>query len=740
MINELILRVDYQDTVYDLPVDSEVPLRVDMSSVEAGELGKFFGIGSQTFSLPGTKVVNKFFNYGYDVSQDDVPAMYNTIPCSVILNGETVLQGALQLISVVTSDDGYVTYNVQVYDKVLQFEQALASKLIKDGDWTAYNHILTSGSILESWNNNLLSGSVFYPLAEYGRADEKTYPVLPRIQWGETAGAGGVNSILTPLQPRQFLPSIRLKDALDVVFDQVGFTYTGSFTETEDFNNLYVLPKGKEDIGPVVPENEEGVFQAGAVSNQTFTYNIVTRVSASLEVFDPQNLYNTTTSEYTSAVQGIHAFSGQIGFFNPVFNDPLTTARVTLTLKSDTSTLDSVFTDYVSSEGQGPFYLTVGSTTDISAGRDVYMEVLFQFVISSGAPAQQMTLLQSATDFRCTEAPIAYNGATIEMGLQFQPDTKSIDFIKGVIQQFNLIMTPEIGSTSVIRIETFDTWMRQGEIKDWTSKFDTAKRIKIDHTVDELEKVVFLKNADDSDRFSKASLESLPNDQYGTLRLIADNNISQGETTIGDYFGPVVLGGPLVYNQSGSDGSYTFNIDPNSRNVHPHLYKLENNAQKAFMFKPRIGYKVTNQLQSGSYLFVGLPDGGFGNTMTEVTGSYSTLSNTSALPVVSGSTNDLHFNNTFDLFSGAGLNLNQGKDNFENYWKTYYDSLYWEGAKKVTLDLYFNEYEYKDIKLNDKILIKNQAYRINKISGFNISHKDVVTVELLKLYPAYWQL
>jgi hypothetical protein len=31
-------------------------------------------------------------------------------------------------------------------------------------------------------------------------------------------------------------------------------------------------------------------------------------------------------------------------------------------------------------------------------------------------------------------------------------------------------------------------------------------------------------------------------------------------------------------------------------------------------------------------------------------------------------------------------------------------------------------------------------YRINKISGFNVTKKDVVTVELIKLYPKFWQL
>lgn len=741
MINELLLRVEYNDATYDLIVDNDVPLRIEMSAVESQDLGKFFGIGSQRFNLPGTKETNRFFNYAYDVSTDDVPGFYNTLPCSVILNGETLLIGSLQLVSVISNDEGYVTYQVQVVDKVLQFEEALGSKLIKNANWSSYTHTLTSGSIIDSWSDNLLGGSVFYPLAEYGRTDEDTYPGLPRIQFESSASAGTVESYLTPLQPQQLLPSIKLKDTLDVIFDQVGFSYTGSFTETDDFNNLYILPKGQEAVGPVVSGSEEGIFSAGATSNQTFVYDVTASVTASAEINDPLGLYNPATSTYTIGTEGEHQFTGQVGFFNPVASDPLTTARVSLFLQVGGTITDSVSRDFTSSDGSGPFYLNVGSTGNYSTSSEVKLLVLYQFVISAGSPPTSMTLQQFGTSFKCTKAPITYNGATIDMGLQWQPETKSIDIVRGLLQQFNLVMTPEIGNKSVIKIEQFDEWIRSGEIKDWTTKYDTAKRIEISHTVDELEKEVLLKSADDTDRFSKVALEQEPNYQYGTLRLLAENTISQGEKTIGDYFGPVVLGGPLVYNDSGSDGAYTFNIDLNSRNVYPHLYKLENNAQKAYMFKPRLGYKVSNQLQTGDTIAIGLPDGSGSDTLlTVVSGSYSTISNLSEIPAVSGSSNDLHFNNTYGPFSGAGLNLNEGVSAFETYWKTYLDSLYWEGAKKVVLDLFFEPYEYKSINLNDRILIKNQVYRINKISGFNVTHRDVVTVELIKLYPAYWQL
>lgn len=760
MTNELLLRVEYQGQTYDLVVDNEVPLRIEMSAVESQELGNFFGIGSQTFNLPGTKETNRFFNHAYDVSQDDIPAMYNTLPCSVVLNGETLLIGSLQLVQVITNDDGWVTYEVQVVDKVLQFEQALGSALIKDADWSAYDHTFTSGAVVDSWSDNLLSGSVYYPLCHYGYPEGNSSS-YPQIALSETPGLGTfINNSFTPMQTQQFLPAIRLKDTLDVIFDQVGFTYTGSFTETADFNNLYILNKPNEGLGIVASGSQQPTFFASMQGQGTTTYEMQSsanqwdRVSYQFESSDPTNSYTpicpdgaayteATGSKFTAPSTGEYTFSANIAAFNPLWASAGVTGVCKLTLMKGSCpcgahgasgtviTSDSITLD--TSYGFNTFNLSVSATDTITGGEDVWLWIEWYTTAGSpSSPSTDLVLGYFYNSFTCTAGPVSYEGATVDMSQQWQPDTKSLDFIKGLLQQFNLVMIPEVGNKSVIRIEQFDDWIRQGEIKDWTYKYDTAKRISINHTVDELERELRLQNAEDNDRFSKITKESAPNYQYGTLRLLADNNVSQGEKTIGDYFAPVILGGAVGYQTSLEP---TTQVDVVTSFVYPHLYKFENDKLTSFAFKPRIGYKVSNNFPSGQYMYLGVS-----GASILITGDYATISNVSALPVVSGSSNDLHFNNTYSLFTQSALNLNDGVNNFTNYWKTYLDGLYWQGSKKVTLDLYFEPYEYKQIQLNDRILIKGQAYRINKISGFNVSYRDVVTVELIKLYPAYWQL
>jgi hypothetical protein len=62
---------------------------------------------------------------------------------------------------------------------------------------------------------------------------------------------GVINNINSPMLAKQFLPAIKLKDVVDVIFEQVGFTYTSEFLDTDDFNKLYVLPKAQEGLGVV---------------------------------------------------------------------------------------------------------------------------------------------------------------------------------------------------------------------------------------------------------------------------------------------------------------------------------------------------------------------------------------------------------------------------------------------------------------------------------------------------------
>ena len=110
-------------------------MRLDISTVDNQEIGTVFGITSQNFNLPGTNTNNKFFNHAYLESAVDIPGLYNTLQCDVLRNGETLLQGTLQLNEVVTSEDGFITYDVTVSNRVVEFNEALKDKFFYEANF-----------------------------------------------------------------------------------------------------------------------------------------------------------------------------------------------------------------------------------------------------------------------------------------------------------------------------------------------------------------------------------------------------------------------------------------------------------------------------------------------------------------------------------------------------------------------------------------------------------------------------
>ena len=742
----VIIRVDWEGITYDLDIQEDIPLRLDISAIENTEIGEFFGVGSQTFNLPGTKNNNKFFKHAYNVGGEDIPAFYNTIDGRILSRGETLLKGQFQLLEVTKDEEGYVVYKCQIADETVQFKDVIQNKLIKNADWSSYQHTLNTGSILDSWDGNLLGGKVFYPLAHYGYNDPESQGNYPTFAFSETGTGNFINTTFSPLQPQQFLPAIKAKDVLEVICAQAGFSASGDFINSDDFSNLYILPKGKEELGITISGSEQATGYATNNYNQSIpigsTPAIGTILALNNIVVDPQNKFNVSGSQgygwYDADGNGEYEASAQIGFFNPV-SFAFGEVQIDLKLVRGTFPFSSVVMaeesrTFSSADGFNTFFMNTSATWTSTTDEDVWIYVDYYY--TSGTPTNDLNLFGFSSKLQINKAPEVYNDATVDMGLQWPADLKSIDIIKGLVQQFNLVVYPSPTQDKTIIFEQFDEWIRSGAQKDWTDKWDTAVRTSINHTVDEEPQELILGNEEDSDRFSIEAKESDPYYQYGTLRILANNNISQGSKSIKNTFGPVVLGGPLVSGSVTSAGVPTNNIDLGSNFAFPHLYKFENNQVKSYKFRPRLGYKVTNSFPSGSIYKLVL--GNSFDDNTTISGSYGTLANVNGLPAING-TDDLHFNNSYFKFAGAGLNLSNTTTNFDRYWKTYIDSLYWDGNRKVTLDVKFNTEEYKDLRLNDIIFIKDQQYRINKIEGFNLTNDDIVTVELIRLYPQYYQ-
>ena len=754
MNRDIIIRVVSGSTTTDLDINSNIPLRLNISSLENSKIGRVFGVGSQAFDLPGTPKNNKFFKNANDIGSMDTPAIYEFLQAYLLMDGDTLIQGKFFLKEIICSDDGYITYKCQIVDQTIDFKTQLDGKFISEADWSDFEHTMSAETIVDGFDGTLLDGDVFYPLAVYGTDESIPFPLLPRIQVGDgqSEALGNIDCSGSRMGLQQFQPAVSAVGTFDVMFAQAGYNYvstlvTSSASATTPFNNLFVMPKSNEELGPVVSGSINNTLVADYTASRVMPLvpaNTYTEYSASFhgELSDPGNNYNINTAEYTMPTGGQYTISGQIRFTNPVNQVGGKTIVVSVGLKLFTPA--GVLANIIQL-GQRQFSqftalgATVGGTRTFEGFEGYKLRTyvsLYNYSPSRDGIAYQQ-VAGNDTFLNMTVAPFKYSGVTVLMNEQWNGDTKTSDVLKGFIEQFNLVLVPEYDTERTIRVETFDTWMLQGRNIDWTQKYDQSKRISITHPISEQNKELQISNAEDADRFSKLAKENEPNLQYGTIQIVADSEIPLGKREIKSYFAPTIVGSLILSGSVTEEGQPTLNLSGNNIFV-PHLYKSNGSKQQTFAFKPRLGYKLDDLSPSAAFndqfYF-----GDLGGTLFS-SSIYSTLANISSLDLTDDIFN-LHFDSQYPDYTAIGgpyqLAEAQAQTAYNTYWNNYIQGLYWDEARKVTLSLQFTPEEYKDIRLNDTIVIKNQRFRINKISGFNITYPDVATVELLKEFPVY---
>lgn len=713
MENDLIIRCSYIDKfsgnvlqLKDLDTEGNIPFRLDISAIENGSIGNVFGISSQTFTLPGTKNNNAFFKSAYNINSAATVGFKNTIDCTLIQGSNTIFKGKLILNEVITDFHGNTNYQVQLVNETLDFTNLIRNQFVSQLNFNDLDHAYTFANITGSWAGSLHSGKVFYPFVDYGV--DGTDTTLPDVAFGGQSGK--IDNQTTPMKVTQFKPAVKLKTVIDKIFDSVSYEYSSSFINSSDFGNIYLLTTSNDKLGIQNTTAQDAGFIAKKLVTQTVTANSsLTQITFPSEVYDPGNSYNTGTSQFTVTNDGTYAYKSDLIFSRTLAVDEDFT-YVEVYLRKNGVTVANEFYD-ITGIDQGTITFTTAGFPMVNG--DVCELRIDYFNTNFSSPSTNL-LIAANSQFKTLYAPAFIVGGTVNMEQQFDPQLKSLDLLQGIIQKFNLVIEPKRDERNVLVIEPFNTWADSGQIKDWTAKFDEATRSSIKHPIQSQPQTIIFGDEDDTDNLNDYSKKNFSNDKtYGSYTFLADSDIAQGEKKIGKLFAPLPIN----------------SINGGTQVIIPHLYTKDGADKKTFKFKPRLGYKVNNQSVLGaSNNKIWVKDTGAATYFT----SYSTLASVNALPAISSSLS-LHYDATqwfpFHQNYKNGQTINGA---FNEYWGRYIAELYDDEARLLTCNMKFNQTDLYSLRLNDKIWVKDAYYRINKISGFNLSEEDSVQVELLK--------
>lgn len=195
---------------------------------------------SKTIILPGNAVNNKLFGHifefgsanFYNDTETNVGYNFNAskaASCVIYIDKIQIFKGVLRLIEI-TIDKGTIEYECVVFGELGGFVNAIGTKKLEDLDFSQYNHAWNYTNIVNSWeqaSGTTASGmGYFYPLIDYGQVSHSN-----KKNWHFSA----------------FRPALFVREYLDKIITNAGYTYESNFFNTNFFKRL-VIPNNQKDV------------------------------------------------------------------------------------------------------------------------------------------------------------------------------------------------------------------------------------------------------------------------------------------------------------------------------------------------------------------------------------------------------------------------------------------------------------------------------------------------------------
>jgi hypothetical protein len=545
--------------ILDLFADEEIKLSDNVTGLF--DLGILPADFTRQITLPGSKKNNAFFEHYYDISVFN-PDTFSTnikVPAYFDFDGLYLAQGYLQLNKVNVLANKFIdSYEISIYGSLSSFARDISRSFLTDmtSSLAHLNHTASLENITGSWAFQLHSGSVVYPMAEYGQ----------KILYTPEDDFFGIDSSEGSMFVQDYKPSVRIKEVWDAIFNEYGFTYSGDFWNSPFLNNVYMVCNNSLRY-PIFEEINLETYGQGTLSPVSGSTNITLTDGTALLLpwyniqKNPANAFNNDISynvNYPTKLRGeltlnfkvTKLFSGKgVPSFELHVKDLSGTTVSVTTLVNFNRYFDQIYGGLVSqnldTETTKYTLSTEFNTAYLPSGSYKFaIEYNNEFNNNFSVTIDPDNELKSTLSI--TKAGNVGEGFVINIGKNMPFGTngiKKIDFITGIQKKFNLVMYPSKTKQNEFIVESFNKWYKEGEIKNFNKYINLDEKLEVipanNLAVNELNFGDRLDNDYVSQQFSKAT-----NREYGKQYYIDTQNFfSQGKFEVESAF----ASSPLTY-------------------------------------------------------------------------------------------------------------------------------------------------------------------------------------------------
>jgi len=536
--------------ILDLFADEEIKLSDNVTGLF--DLGIIPADFTRQITLPGTKKNNAFFEHVYDISvqSPDTFATNIKVPAYLDFGGLYLSQGYLQLNKVSLYQNKFIdSYEVTIFGAVSSFARTINRSYLTDlTNLSVYNHTSSYNNVTSSWSGSLFSGSIVYPLADYGSGYQFTSGQYELFGMDDQNGALGVQN---------FKPAIRLKKVWDAIFDYAGYTYSSSFFNEPFLDDVYLLCDNALKYPKYAGVDLEtyGKIKIGAISGSGMTDKVLTAGSFTTlpwynVLSDQQGFYNNGAYEVKEMTNLKGVLNLNINVSCSVNNMPGTLSangtwqiRMIETGSSTPYSTQAIqsyifFFDQLQKSRSGAIDTTYQLATEFKLSSIPVGNYYFQIKQSpdsavAAAPIVTMDPQGTTKSFlQITEVSQAADGRVLDIPSNMPFGTqgiKLIDFLIGVQKKYNLVIYPSKTVINQFIVESFNNWYNTGRRWDFNKYVNLNDKIEVipanNLAVNELNFGDTLDTDYVSQQFSKAA-----NREYSKQYYVDTNNFfSQGK-------------------------------------------------------------------------------------------------------------------------------------------------------------------------------------------------------------------
>jgi hypothetical protein len=520
----------------------------------------------------------------------------------------------------------------------------------------------------------------------------------------------------TPVRQYYFKPAIQVKELYEQIFQQAGYNIESNFFDTSYFEKYYLPLKFLD----------ETIYTQGSVQP---CYSFSGTNTIYIDPYEFANQVNNTTCNnipFSATSTGFTIDSSYVG--NYVFQ-----ITVNYSLESDESN-GANFSAGIDINGVKEFFLN--NAQSAGAGINTYNDTILVSVNVTGNTVVSLFFdpnfnsYLNSYSFEIFLAPRVIVG-NFNYANEFPlNDFKQIDFITSVNKMFNLVCIPSTTNPKNIVVEPIIDYIGKGRILDWTNKIDFDSPITVSPTSNLLNGTLMYNFKLDQD-YANQQFNIANNRIFGTYELQLNQDYKDSKVEFNTIFGSPV---DTTLNNSNLPAITISNLAT--------IKTQETKGVSQQKFNP---YKILPRI-----IFRGpvLPNENWSQISTGNTTQYWWAENnridrwqeTNRFTTYPFSyTGFSHYTNwnAQDTFSPLESTFPNQQDLYDIYYYDYISDITSPENKIMNAKIYLTPYEIANLEFNEKIIIKNAYYRINKISGYNLTEPSLCNIELIKLTKDY---